>query len=109
MATTPVPRVRFPAQVKRGDLFEIKTLIAHDMESGFRRDAAGQLVPRKILKKFSAAFNGAVVFEADWNPSISANPFQSFFFRAAQGGEFTFTWTDDDGTQYSATGKLAVE
>ena len=109
MAVTPQPRIRFPAQAKRGDLIEIKTLIAHDMESGFRKDASGQIVPRKILKAFTAAFNGKTVFEADWNPSISANPFQSFFYRAAESGEFTFTWLDDDGTQYSAKGRLAIE
>ena len=108
MATTPAPRVRFPAQAKPGEIIEIKTLIAHDMESGFRKDAAGQIIPRKIIKKFTAAFNGKTVFEADWNPAISANPFQSFFYKAAEPGEFAFVWKDDDGSEYSTKAKLAV-
>ena len=108
MATIPVPRVRFPAQAKLGEIIEIKTLIAHDMESGFRKDAAGQAIPRKIIKKFTAAFNGEIVFEADWNPAISANPFQSFFFKASAPGEFAFTWLDDDGSVYTSNAKLAV-
>ena len=28
-------------------------------------------------------FNGKPVFEADWNPAISANPYQSFFYKAS--------------------------
>jgi sulfur-oxidizing protein SoxZ len=80
MSTKPTPRVRVPTQAKPGEMIEIKTLISHEMESGQRRDSAGKTVPRKIINKFTAAFNGKTVFEADWNPAISANPYQSFFY-----------------------------
>jgi len=108
MATKSTPRVRVPTQAKPGELIEIKTLISHEMESGQRKDAAGKVVPRKIINKFTAAFNGKTVFEADWNPAISANPYQSFFYKAAESGEFIFTWKDDDGSDYVATNKLTV-
>jgi sulfur-oxidizing protein SoxZ len=108
MPNKPTPRVRVPAQAKPGELIEIKTLIAHDMENGQRKDASGNVVPRKIINKFIAAFNGKTVFEADWYPAISANPYQSFFYKAAESGEFTFTWKDDDGSDYVATNKLTV-
>jgi sulfur-oxidizing protein SoxZ len=108
MPNKPPPRVRVPAQAKPGELIEIKTLIAHDMENGQRKDASGNVVPRKIINKFTAAFNGKTVFEADWYPAISANPYQSFFYKAAESGEFTFTWKDDDGSDYVATNKLTV-
>ena len=108
MPTKPTPRVRVPAQAKPGELIEIKTLISHEMENGQRKDASGNVVPRKIINKFTAAFNGKTVFEADWNPAISANPYQSFFYKAAASGEFTFTWKDDDGSDYVATSKLTV-
>ena len=108
MATTPTPRVRVPPTAKPGEMIEIKTLISHEMESGQRKDAAGAVIPRKIINKFTAAFNGKTVFEADWNPSISANPYQSFFYKAAETGEFTFIWKDDDGSEYKATNKLTV-
>ena len=65
-------------------------------------------MPRKIINKFTAEFNGKTVFEADWNPAISANPYQSFFYKAAESGEFTFTWKDDDGSEYIAKNKLTV-
>ena len=108
MATNSVPRVRVPAQAKAGDMIEIKTLISHEMESGQRKDSAGKVIPRQIINKFTAAFNGKTVFEADWFPSISANPYQSFFFKAKETGEFTFTWKDDNGSDYTAKAKLTV-
>ena len=86
-------------------MIEIKTLISHEMESGQRKDAGGKIVPRKIINKFTAAFNGKTVFEADWHPAISANPYQSFFYKAAESGEFKFTWKDDDGSDYTPPSK----
>lgn len=108
MATKSTPRVRLPPQAKPGEIIEVKTLISHDMESGFRKDAAGKEIPRRIINKFSVAFNGKTVFEADWNPSVSANPYQSFFFKAVESGEFAFTWKDDDGSEYSTRSALVV-
>ena len=104
----PTPRVRVPAKAKKDELIEIKTLISHDMESGQRKGPDGATIPRKIINKFVAEFNGKQVFAADWYPSISANPYQSFFFKATESGEFTFTWKDDDGSEYTAKNKLTV-
>ncbi len=106
--SNPVPRVRAPNKAKVGEVIEIRSLISHAMESGQRRDSAGKVVPRKIINKFTASFNGKTFFEADWHPAISANPYQAFFFRATESGEFKFVWTDDDGTEYSSTSRLAV-
>ncbi|KIZ43766.1 MULTISPECIES: thiosulfate oxidation carrier complex protein SoxZ [Rhodopseudomonas] len=108
MANAPTPRVRVPAQAKPGEVIEIKTLISHEMESGQRKDASGKVVPRKIINTFTAEFNGKQFFEADWNPAISANPYQSFYYKAAETGEFTFTWKDDDGSNYVAKKKMTV-
>lgn len=105
---TPKPRVRVPAQAKKGELIEIKTLISHDMETGMRKDSSGKPIPRKIINKFTAAFNGKTVFEADWHTSISANPYQAFFYKAQDTGEFSFVWKDDDGAEYKTIAKLAV-
>jgi sulfur-oxidizing protein SoxZ len=104
----PTPRVRVPAKAKKDELIEIKTLISHDMESGQRKGADGAVIPRKIINKFVAQFNGKQVFAADWYPSISANPYQSFFFKATESGEFVFTWKDDDGSTYTSKNKLEV-
>jgi sulfur-oxidizing protein SoxZ len=108
MAANPVPRVRVPANAKKGEVVEIKTLISHEMESGQRKDSAGKVIPRQIINKFIAEFNGKSVFEAAWHPAISANPYQSFFFKANESGEFKFTWKDDNGKDYTTTSKLTV-
>lgn len=108
MSTRPTPRVRLPATAKAGELIEIKSLISHEMESGQRRDANGQPIPRKIINSFRATFDGKEVFRSAWHPAVSANPYQSFFVKATTSGEFEFTWTDDDGSTYSSKNKITV-
>jgi sulfur-oxidizing protein SoxZ len=102
------PRVRVPTEAKTGEIIEIKTIISHDMESGQRKDASGNTIPRQIINAFSAKFNGREVFGADWYPAVSANPYQSFFFKATESGAFEFIWKDDNGQTYTATSPLKV-
>ncbi|MGA7324255.1 MAG: thiosulfate oxidation carrier complex protein SoxZ [Rhodomicrobium sp.] len=102
------PRVRLPAEARAGQIIEIKTLIAHEMENGQRRDASGNVVPRKIINKFIARFNGKEFLSVDWYPAISANPYQAFYFRVRGSGTFEFVWKDDDGSEYKSTHELTV-
>jgi len=104
----PTPRVRMPSTAKAGEVVEVKTLISHEMESGQRKDAAGAVIPRKIIKQFRATFNGREILKADWHPAISANPYQSFFVRVPETGTFVFEWLDDDGAVYKAEQKVTV-
>jgi sulfur-oxidizing protein SoxZ len=108
MAGKPTPRVRMPSTAKKDEVIEVKTLISHEMETGQRKDSSGTLIPRKIIKQFKATFNGKEVFRADWFPSVSANPYQSFFVRATESGTFTFEWLDDDGSVYKHEQKITV-
>lgn len=105
---TPTPRVRMPATAKAGEVIEVKTLISHEMETGLRKDAAGKTVPRKIIKKFTAKFNGQDIMSADWHPAVSANPYQSFFVKVPETGTFEFAWLDDDGSVYKSEHKVTV-
>jgi sulfur-oxidizing protein SoxZ len=100
------PRVKLPAQAKSGEVIEIKTLIAHDMETGLRKDKSGAVIPRKIINSFTAKFNGKEFLSADWHPAISANPFQAFYFRVTEAGTFDFIWKDDDGTEYKSSHQI---
>lgn len=104
----PTPRVRMPTQAKPGQVIEVKTLISHEMETGQRRDAAGKTIPRKIIKAFSAKFNGKEIFRTDWHPSVSANPYLAFFVRVPETGTFEFSWLDDDGSIYKSESKITV-
>jgi sulfur-oxidizing protein SoxZ len=104
----PKPLIHVPGQVKRGEIFEIKTLISHPMEPGIRRDNMGQLLPRDIINRFVCTYNGEEVFRADLFPAIAANPFITFFAVATESGELHFQWTDDHGTTQSETAKITV-
>jgi sulfur-oxidizing protein SoxZ len=101
-------RIRLPQTVKKGEPFEVKTLITHVMESGQRRDSAGKAIPRKILNKFSCTYNGKEVIRMDLAPAIAANPYIAFFVTATETGTLEFAWTDDDGTVFKETAKVTV-
>jgi sulfur-oxidizing protein SoxZ len=101
-------RIRLPQSVKKGEVFEVKTLITHVMESGQRRDSAGQVIPRKILNKFACTYNGKEVIRMDLAPAIAANPYIAFFVTATESGTLEFAWTDDDGTVFKETAKVTV-
>ena len=102
------PRVKMPNEAKAGEIIVIKTLIAHAMESGLRRDAAGALMPRRILNRFACAFNGREIFACDLEPSVAANPFIQFAARVEADGVYTFAWTDDDGTVLTAEQRMKI-
>ena len=109
MAKDIQPRVRIPSKLKTGEIFEVKTLVTHMMESGRRVDqASGKPIPRDILNKLTAVYNGKEVLVADWHPAMSANPFTSFYLKAEKSGELKLTWSDDAGASYSKTVKVNV-
>jgi sulfur-oxidizing protein SoxZ len=103
------PLINVPAKVKRGQIFEIKTLISHVMETGYRYSTTGARIPRDIVTFFSCSYNGEEIFRADLYPAIAANPFITFFTVAAESGTLEFKWTGDNGFSEAATAKIAVE
>jgi sulfur-oxidizing protein SoxZ len=105
---TPKPRVKVPKTAKAGETIVIKTLISHEMESGQRKDKDGNVIPRKIINKFSCEFNGQPVFSCDIDPAISANPYFEFSAKLAESGTFKFTWVDDDGSVYTDEQSIEV-
>ncbi len=102
------PRVKVPKSASAGDVITIKTLISHKMESGQRKDKDGNPIPRQIINKFTCAFNGETVFECDLDPAVSANPYFEFNAKVNEGGTFTFTWVDDDGSTYTEEKSIEV-
>ena len=103
------PLINVPAKLKRGQLFEIKTLISHIMETGFRYTTTGEHIPRDIVTAFSCGYNGEEIFRADLYPAISANPFLTFFTVATESGTLDFKWIGDNGFSETATAKIVVE
>lgn len=103
------PRIKLDKkEAKKGELVEVKALVSHIMESGQRKDASGNVVPRKILNKFTCTVNGKEVFSADFEPAISANPYIQFKFKAQKSGPVVLTWTDDDGSKIVGEERITV-
>ena len=102
------PRIKLPKEAKKGEVIEIKTLIAHVMETGLRKDQDGKIIPRKIINKFTCEFNGKPVFSVDIEPAVAANPYMQFTAKVEESGTFRFTWVDDDGTVTTAEQAIAV-
>ena len=103
------PRVKVPKKASKGDVITIKTLISHKMESGQRKDKEGNPIPRMIINRFVATYNGKEVFSADWHGAISANPYMAFWMKADESGELTLSWTDDAGRTQTKSAKIKVE
>ena len=98
--------VTVPAQARRGEIIEIKTLAAHPMETGFRRTQLGELIPRDIITRFTCTYNGVEVFRADLHPAVAANPLLAFSTVAVESGTLEFRWTGDNG--FSAVQSAAI-
>ena len=101
--------INVPARAKRGDIIEIKTLMSHIMETGYRHLASGEGVPRDIITSFSCRYNGTEIFRADLYPAIAANPFITFFTTATESGKFEFSWIGDNGFSETASASITVE
>lgn len=102
------PLIRMPKSARRGEVFEIKTLIQHPMETGFRPGMNGTIIPRDIIEEFLCTYNGVEVFRMKMSSAIAANPFVSFFTVATETGVLFFRWTGDNGFKVEETVPITV-
>ncbi len=100
--------IAMPRSARRGEVIEIRTTVAHVMESGHRVDANGRTLPRSILRRFECRYDGELVFAADLHPAIAANPFIGFHTVAVSSGSLSFSWRGDDGVSHTETVALTV-
>jgi sulfur-oxidizing protein SoxZ len=100
--------VTMPTTAKRGDIIEIRTLIAHPMETGYRPGADGAILPRNLIRRFSCRYDEVLVFSAELFPAVAANPFISFFTVATASGTLRFSWEGDNGFAQTESVSLTV-
>jgi sulfur-oxidizing protein SoxZ len=100
--------ITMPKTAKRGEVIEIRALIAHVMETGFRSGSDGKQVPRDIIRRFTCRYNGEVIFEAETFPSIAANPYFAFHTVATESGVLEFAWEGDHGFAQTEKQEIAV-
>ena len=85
-----------------GDKVVVKVLMAHEMETGQRKDSAGKTIPAWFIQNVTATHNGKTVLSAQWGPAVSKNPFLEFRFSGGKAGEkVVVTWTDNKGDKRS--------
>jgi len=101
--------INVPARARRGEIIEIKTLVSHAMETGYRRTQLGAPIPRDIIRRFVCTYNGAEIFSADLHPAISANPYFAFFTVANESGTIAFLWTGDNGFSVTESAAIVVD
>ena len=107
-----------PKSAKRGEIIEIRALVQHPMETGYRRSSDGDLLLRDLVRRFECRFvaegrnaasdSGEVVFTANLHAAIAANPYLSFNLRAMASGTLVFTWSGDKGFSQREPANLQV-
>ncbi|MDB5371589.1 MAG: soxZ [Belnapia sp.] len=100
--------INLPRSAKRGELIEIRTLIQHGMETGYRPGPNGVTQQRDIIRSFTCLFDNEEVFHAELYQAIAANPFITFSMLATASGILAFTWTGDNGFAQTETRALTV-
>ena len=85
-----------------GDKTTVRVLMAHEMESGQRRDSAGKAIPAWHVTEVIARHNGKPVLTVACGPSVSKDPYLQFTIRGAKAGDkIAVTWKDSRGATRS--------
>ena len=103
-----VARIDVPKTAKRGEIVDVRTLISHGMETGYRRDYLGRSLPRDIITGFTCTYNNAEICRVVLHPAIAANPYFTFSFVATESGTLRFTWTGDNGFTFTESAAVTV-
>ncbi len=99
--------IKVRAKVKSGEA-TVKCLISHPMETGLRKDKkTKELIPAKFIQEVVCEHGGTTVMNAQWNGTISKNPFLSFAFTGAKSGDMIkISWVDNTGNSDSTEAKM---
>ena len=100
-------RVQLPPSVRRGETVEVRIVIQHAMETGFRREN-GERVKRNAIHSLVCRYGGDEVFRATLSTGIAANPLLRFYVRAVETGDLDFWWLDDDEVEGTTKARLVV-
>lgn len=104
--------ITMPTNAKRGEIVEIRTLIAHPMETGYRAGEDGKILPRNLIRRLSCQYDDGrdvvEVFSAELFPAVAANPYIVFSTLATASGTLRFTWSGDNGFAQTETVALTV-
>jgi len=100
--------IHAPTTARKGEAMQIRTLIAHPMETGYRAGSDGRTLARDIIRRFTVRYNDEVVFSAELYPAIAANPYLAFSIVANASGTLSFSWEGDNGFSQTESAVLTV-
>jgi len=92
-------RLLLPARLTLGEVVQVRLLIQHDMETGYRQDMDGRVIPRNVIHLVRCELDGVEVFRAEASSGIAANPYFEFPVRITQAGVWLVQWEDDAGVK----------
>lgn len=101
-------RIQVQREAKRGEIIEVRILIQHPMETGFRYDSLGRQTPRNVIHRFECRYGGVEVFRAAMGAGIAANPYLRFFVRAEESGDIECRWVDQENVPGFASARVTV-
>ena len=91
-----------------GDKVDVRILMAHEMETGQRKDAQGKVIPAWFIQSVTATWNGRTVLAAQWGPAVAKNPFLAFKFKGgAKGEKVQIAWVDNHGDKRTDEATIA--
>ena len=99
-------KVKIRAKLSDG-VANVKSLMPHPMETGNRKNKAGEKIPQHIITEVDCQHNGKTVVTAQWGPSVSRNPYLSFEFSGGKKGDnVAIRWMDDKGESGAGETKI---
>lgn len=93
---------------KQGAIVTVKAMVIHPMETGLRKNALSQMIPRNIIETFECSLAGERLMTWELHPSVSQNPYLEFKFLAQKSGALRMSWVADDGLRIEAVETIAV-
>ena len=102
-------RVSVPEKARKGEVVEVRILIRHPMETGFRFDNSGSPIPKNVVKEVVCRYNGAELCRCELGSGVAANPYLQLHARAEASGTFEVDWVDDAGERGSARAAIVVD
>ena len=105
---TPKMRISAPKSVLKDEIFTVRTIINHPMETGLRHDKTGLHVPIRIVENFTCIANGTEIIKIKLEPAIAANPYLAFSMKLQKDSDLEFIWTDTTGETYKASTSIVV-
>jgi sulfur-oxidizing protein SoxZ len=82
----------------KGDVAEIRILMSHAMETGQRKDAAGNTVPAHFIQTLTIDVAGKRIVDGQIGTAVARNPVFGFKMKGAKAGDkVVVNWVDNKG------------